>query len=155
MTFDPWAPYEPHPDHRMVGMAAVEAASFSHMPLFHPEHAREGLKPHLVTEAYYFAKNPAGSNKVVDITDFIDKKIDALCAHDSQMKLTIDDIKMTLAASDADPELLAMLDRNNYRPVLDMYVRAWAQRVGAKAGVEYGEEFRYERAGDLLRSITE
>ena len=48
MTFDPWAPFEPHQDHRVVGMAAMEAASFAQMPLFYPEHKEDGLEPHLV-----------------------------------------------------------------------------------------------------------
>jgi len=155
MTFDPWAPDEPHPDHRRVAMAACEALSFSQMPLFHPEHAKEGLEPHMVPEVYYFAKNPERANKVVDITDFIDKKIDALCAHDSQMKMTIDDLKMSLAATGADPETLVGLDRENYRPILEMFIRNWAEKVGSKAGCHYGEEFRVEQAGDLVRSINE
>ncbi|MFA6034013.1 MAG: PIG-L family deacetylase, partial [Myxococcota bacterium] len=63
MSFDPWAPFEPHPDHRHVAMAATEAVAFSHMPLFHPEHANEGHKPHLVPERYWFAKSPERCNK--------------------------------------------------------------------------------------------
>jgi len=155
MTFDPWAKNEPHPDHRMVATAAMEAVSFSHMPLFHPEHAKEGFKPHLVTETYYFAKDPVGSNKIVDITDFIDKKIDALCAHTSQMKLTIDDIRLTLQATGAEVDKLVMLDRDNYRPAIELFIKGWAQNVGSKAGFQYGEEFRYEQAGELIKKLTQ
>ena len=36
-TWDPWAPYENHPDHRAVSWAAMEAASFAHFPLYYPE----------------------------------------------------------------------------------------------------------------------
>ncbi|HDH97304.1 MAG TPA: PIG-L family deacetylase [Proteobacteria bacterium] len=154
-TFDPWAPNEPHPDHRVVATAAMEAVSFAQMPLFHPEHKDEGLQPHLVTEIYYFAKDPVRANKVVDIGEFIDKKIDALCAHDSQMKLMIDDITLTMKALGMDPEKVALLDRDNYRPAVEMFIRAWANKVGAKAGVEYGEEFRYEQAGELIRELTD
>ncbi len=154
MTFDPWAPFEPHPDHRQVAFAAVEAVNFSHMPLFHPEHAEEGLSPHLAPERYYFAKDPVHANKVVDVTPFIDKKIEALCAHDSQMKLTIDDLKMSLEAAGAAEEAVSGLDRDNYRPVLDVYVKAWAKEVGAKAGFEFGEEFRYELAGGPVAELA-
>jgi len=153
MTFDPWAPYESHPDHRAVGMAAVEATGFAHLPLYHPEHLEEGLKPHMTPECYYFAKNGERCNKIVDITDFIDKKIDALCAHDSQMKMTIDDMRMSLEVTGKDLDKLVMLDRENYRPVLEMGIRAWAEQVGAKAGFQYGEEFRYEAAGDLFSEL--
>ncbi|MCP4641364.1 MAG: PIG-L family deacetylase [bacterium] len=154
MTFDPWAPFEPHPDHRRVAFAAVEAVSFSHLPLFHPEHRDDGLEPHLVLEQYYLAKDPTHANKVVDISAFIDQKIDALCAHDCQMKLTIDDLKMALTASGAAPELADQLDRDNYRPLLELYVKAWAQEVGAKAGHEYGEEFRHEMAGGPIAELA-
>jgi len=154
ITFDPWAPFEPHPDHRQVAFAAVEAVSFAHMPLFHPEHEKGGLKPHLVTEQYLIAKAPVHANKVVDITPYIDKKIEALCAHDSQMKLTIDDLKMAMEATGASSEVLKMLDRNNYRGLLNIYIRAWAQDVGKKAGFEFGEEFRYEMAGGPAAALA-
>ncbi len=149
-TFDPWAPFEPHPDHRAVAMAAVEAVSFAHMPLFHPEHKEDGLEPHLVAEQYYFAKAPVHANRVVDITDHIDKKVDALCAHNSQMKLTIDEIRMSLEATGGVPEKLTLLDRENYRPAIELMIKAYAQEVGKKAGYSYGEEFRYEKAGGAL-----
>ena len=38
MTWDPFTPYEGHADHRAVAVAASEAASFSHFPLYYPEH---------------------------------------------------------------------------------------------------------------------
>jgi len=154
MTFDPWAPFEAHPDHRQVAFAAVEAISFCHMPLFHPEHKKDGLPPHLVSEQYYFAKDPTHCNKVVDISAHIDRKIDALCAHDSQMKLTIDDLGMALAAAGAKQEMIDGLDRDNYRPALEMHIKAHAAEVGKKAGYEYGEEFRYELAGGPIAAMA-
>ncbi len=154
MTFDPWAPFEPHPDHRQVAFAAVEALSFSHFPHFHPEHKKEGLETHLAAEQYFFAKHPVHANKVVDTTAFIDRKIEALCAHDSQMKLTIDELKMSLEAGGAPQEMVAGLDRNNYKPLLDIYVKANDSETGGKAGYEYGEEFRYELAGGPVAELA-
>jgi LmbE family N-acetylglucosaminyl deacetylase len=154
MTFDPWAPFEPHPDHRQVAFAAIEALSFAHMPLFHPEHKKDGLAPHLVSEQYLFAKDPKFANKVIDTTPYIEKKIEALCAHDSQMKLTIDDLKMALTAAGANQETLAMLNRDNYKPLLDIYVKAHDQEVGKKIGVQFAEEFRYELAGGPVAALA-
>jgi len=153
MSFDPWAPFEPHPDHRAVAFAAVEAVSFSHFPHFHPEHRDEGLETHMVSEQYFFAKEPVHANKIVDITGYVDKKIEALCAHDSQMKLTIDDLKMALEAAGAT-EQASGLDRENYKPLLDIYVKAHAKEVGAKGDFEYGEEFRYELAGGPVAALA-
>lgn len=154
ITFDPWAPYESHPDHRAVAFAAVEAVGFANLPLYHPEHRDEGLAPHMTAETYYFAKNPTNTNRVVDISPYIEKKIDALCAQPSQMRLIIQDLRMSLEVTGDAPEYLAMLDPDNYRPVLDMFIRSWAAETGAEKGYEYGEVFRYERQGDLIRSLT-
>ena len=44
-TWDPFTPYEDHQDHRSIGLAATEATSFSHFPLYHPEHREDGLEP--------------------------------------------------------------------------------------------------------------
>ncbi len=154
MTFDPWAPFESHQDHRQVAMAAVEAIGFSHFPLFHPEHEKEGLKPHLVSEQYFFAKHPVHANKIVDTTKYVGKKIEALCAHDSQMKLTVDDLRLSLLAAGADEEMVAQLDRENYEPLLEIYVKSHDAEVGKKAGFEFGEEFRHELAGGPIAALA-
>ena len=154
MTLDPFAPFEPHPDHRAVAFAATEAVGFAHMPLFHPEHMKEGLPPHLVAETYYFAKDYSLANKYIDIAPWIDKKIEALCAHDSQMKLTIDDLRMALEAAGIRQEVINMLDRNNYKPVIDMYAKIYAKEVGQKAGCELAEAFRYEQAGGPVAELA-
>jgi len=154
ITWDPWAPFEPHPDHRQTAFAAVEAAVFCHLPQFHPEHRREGLMPHFVPEYYYIAKEPVHANKVIDITPWIDKKIEALCAHDSQMKLTVDELKMAMAAFGAPADQLKLFDRNNYRGLLEFHVKGWAQEAGKKGGFPFGEEFRYELAGGPAAALV-
>ncbi len=150
-TWDPWAPYEEHQDHRSVALAATEAASFSHFPLYHPEHRDEGLTPHYVGERYYFAKSPRDANKIVDISDYIDRKVDALCEHVCQMEMTIMDLQATLAASGLDIPLLANADPKDYRPILDMQIKAWAASVGKRGGFAFGEEFRRTRFGGIER----
>jgi len=147
MTWDYWAPFEFHPDHRAVAQAAMEALSFSHFPLFHPEHAKEGLKPHLVADRYYFAKEPVLCDTVIDIADFINQKIASLCAHDSQMKLTIDELSLNLKGLGATDAMLAKIDRKNYKPLVEIMIKSMAAGVGRKTGCDFGEEFRFERAG--------
>lgn len=79
-----------HHDHRACGEAVLDAvyplardlASF-------PDHQKEGLKPHKVSEVYLPSwDNP---NYVEDITETIDIKIKAVLAHSSQ----VDDPKQT------------------------------------------------------------
>ena len=150
-TWDPFAPYEGHPDHRAVAIAAAEAASFSHFPLYYPEHLREGLAPHYVGEQWFFAKAPQDQNKFVDISDFIDKKVEALCQHESQMVLTVQDLQIALEASGLAVPWLEELDPHDYRNAIDRQVRAVAHAVGRRHGFEYAEGFRRTRFAGIER----
>ena len=150
-TWDPFTPYEGHPDHRAVAMAAHEAASFSRLPLYYPEQIEEGLEPHYVGEQWFFAKSPRDRNKFVDISDFIDKKIEALCQHASQMALTVQDMQFGLQASGLDIPWLAGLGAHDYRDAIDRQIRAVARAVGRECGFEYAEGFRRTRFGGLER----
>lgn len=150
-TWDPFAPHENHQDHRAVAWAAMEAASFSHFPLYHPEHRDEGLEPHYVGEQYFFAKVPFDVNKAVDISGHIERKIDALCEHVSQMELTVTELQIQLAASGLDIAPLRDADPKDYRPVIEMMIRTWAAGVGRRHGMAFAEEFRRQRFGDIER----
>jgi len=150
LTFDPFAPFEEHPDHRHVATAAHEAVSFAHLPLYCPEQLDRGLLTHLVPERYYFAKAPVHANTVIDITPHIDRKLEALCAHESQMRMMVEELRRSFQATGKHPELLEALDPEHFRPPLELLIRAWARSVGKKAGYEYGEEFRYEYPGEIV-----
>ena len=73
-----------HPDHLATGEAALCAVypdarnPFAHMELLE----KEGLEPHTVPEVYLSAM--AQADTVVDITDTIDRKLEALRCHASQ-----------------------------------------------------------------------
>jgi LmbE family N-acetylglucosaminyl deacetylase len=76
--------YINHPDHRAAATAALEAifpAARNHR--IFPELLDEGLEPHRVNEVYLASWEDG--DFVVDVTDSIDKKIEALRAHTSQM----------------------------------------------------------------------
>ncbi|OGO52052.1 MAG: hypothetical protein A2148_06910 [Chloroflexi bacterium RBG_16_68_14] len=150
-TWDPFTPYEGHPDHRAVATAANEAASFAHFPLYYPEQVREGLEPYYVSEQWFFAKAPRDRNKFVDITDYIDKKIEALYQHESQMVLTVQDLQFALRASGLEVPWLADLDPHDYREAIDRQMRAVARAVGRECGFEYAEGFRRTRFGVIPR----
>jgi len=151
MTWDPFAPYETHQDHRMVAMAATEAADFASLPLYHPEHMQQRLEPYYVGERYYFAKHPTGVNKVVDISQQIDRKITALCKHECQMKLTLDAIKVEMQASGIDVPAISSMKGEDYPVLIDTAIRKVCSDVGEKIGVDYAEEFRYEGFDMLAR----
>jgi LmbE family N-acetylglucosaminyl deacetylase len=147
MTWDPFTPYEGHPDHRAVATAASEAAHFSHFPNFYPEQLSTDLRPHFVSETWYFAKSPRDQNKFVDIGAFIDRKIEALYRHEAQMVLTVADMQQGLRASGLDVPWLSTLDPHDFRPVIDKQIRAGAAAVARRAGLscQYAEGFRRTR----------
>jgi LmbE family N-acetylglucosaminyl deacetylase len=84
ITHDPFRPYSLHPDHRAVGLATTDAVyPTARDPLYFPEHLQEGLEPHKTAEIWFFG--PEHPDKVVDITETFDRKIDALRAHVTQV----------------------------------------------------------------------
>jgi LmbE family N-acetylglucosaminyl deacetylase len=82
MTVDPWLPYEGHPDHRKVGMAAVEAATFASNPRY-PYVDGDTSYDVWSVEAIAFY-NTAFPNTFVDVTGYMDKKLYAMSIHESQ-----------------------------------------------------------------------
>jgi LmbE family N-acetylglucosaminyl deacetylase len=84
ITHDPYRPYALHPDHRAVGFATTDAIyPTARDPHYFPEHLRAGLQPHKTAEIWYF--NAEQPDLIVDITETIDAKLDALRAHVSQV----------------------------------------------------------------------
>lgn len=113
--------YINHPDHRAAAEAALYAIfpSAESRPIF-PELLEEGFEPHHVEEVYMtITERP---NLAVDITSAMDRKLQALLSHRSQ------------------------LDES----VVDM-VRAWDKLSGEQAGVEFAETYRVMRFVDEPR----
>jgi LmbE family N-acetylglucosaminyl deacetylase len=103
-----------HTDHRVAGMAAVDAVyPAARNPMAFPWLAKSGLASHVVRRLYLFWPNDP--NVRVDVTATIDRKIDALRAHASQIK---------------EPDKL------------ETRIREWATEVGEPIGAAGGEAFR-------------
>ncbi|MBC7810820.1 MAG: PIG-L family deacetylase [Burkholderiales bacterium] len=90
LCFDPTTMFAPeygyinHPDHRASAEASLYAVfpSAQTRPIF-PDLLAEGLEPHKVNELYLMFSMQ--SNVAVDITEFMEHKIDALSCHKSQI----------------------------------------------------------------------
>jgi LmbE family N-acetylglucosaminyl deacetylase len=81
-----------HADHRAVGMAVIDAVyPAAGSALFFPELLAEGLMPHKVRSVYLAGSQDPDTH--VDVTDFVDRKLEALRCHRSQ----IDDFEATAA----------------------------------------------------------
>lgn len=151
MSWDPFAPLEDHPDHRMVAMATLDAASFSGNPCFHPHHKHA---PYPVTEAYWFAKVPWQAECYVDISSTLDKKIAALLAHDCQMLLTFDFLKQEADALGVDLPALSSLPEGGHAVLIDAAMRDHCARLGASQGLPAAERFRYEKLSALEKMLN-
>lgn len=110
--------YVNHPDHRAAGEATIYAVfpSAETRPIF-PELIAEGFEPHKVSELYLdMSLHP---DLYVDITATLERKIESLLRHSSQV----------------DAEAAT-------------WVRQWAEEAGVKAGCAYAEAFRVMRLVD-------
>jgi LmbE family N-acetylglucosaminyl deacetylase len=103
-----------HVDHRTAGMAAVDAVyPAARNAMAFPWLARDGLAPWEVRRLYLFWSNRP--NAWVDVSTTLDRKLEALRAHPSQLR---------------HPESL------------EPRIRGWASEEGAVIGVEAAEAFR-------------
>lgn len=102
--------YASHPDHLAAGEAALCAVyPDARNPFAHPELIEEGLEPWSVGEVWLMAA--AQGDQFVDITDQVDRKLDALRSHVSQH---------------TDPARL------------DELIRSWGAMVGQAGGLAEG-----------------
>ncbi len=91
-----------HADHRAVGLATIDAVyPAAGSALFFPELLAEGLTPHKVRQVYLAgSQNP---DTAVDITDHLDRKLEALRCHRSQIP-DFDEVAARLRERLRDPE---------------------------------------------------
>ena len=111
----------------------------------YPEHFKAGLKAHGPKEKYYYARGPQLVNRVVDTSDYIDKKVWANLANVTQGPAGNNGAKLRrkLAAQGKKLPLLGADDETANRE----YTRHFAlqrDRLRGKAyGLKYAEYFHY------------
>jgi LmbE family N-acetylglucosaminyl deacetylase len=105
-----------HPDHRAVGHASLDVAmTAGTTPGHFPELLDEGIEPWRGLRETWIM-GPAGGSHVVNITDTLERKIDALMCHVSQV--------------------------GEERAEVGGWLRTWAVEIGKSAGYDYAESFR-------------
>jgi LmbE family N-acetylglucosaminyl deacetylase len=144
-TFDPSARYEENPDHKKTARASEDAAWTAGVHLFLPEHFTLGLEPWAVLDRYYWARSPADHdvNKVVDITNYIERKIRSIQAHKTMMLHTAHLLKKKLARAGLRLPLLDVINEESVNKLVDIQTRERAASIGAKHGMKYAEHFHY------------
>lgn len=145
-TWDPWASRDDHPDHVVAGRCAHWATEFSPFPLVHPEHLAETeVEPHWVTERFYFAKNPLPeATYVVDISDYLELKTEALLKYESQMCLAYDGYVTYQKTKGVPPEEWPEpATTRNYCQLMAEAIRREAKEFGKPHGLPFAEVLRY------------
>jgi LmbE family N-acetylglucosaminyl deacetylase len=107
--------YFNHRDHRVTGWATLDAiAPAAGLPHYFAEQIAEGLEPHQVRDVYL--SGTLEPNCWIDISDHVERKIDAIFCHESQLEDTGE----------------ALRD----------FLRRRAEHDGRQAGLRYAEPFR-------------
>jgi LmbE family N-acetylglucosaminyl deacetylase len=148
MSFDPYARYEPNLDHVVVSQAVEEAYWTATFDKHHPEHLAAGLQPHSVCERWYYARQLPEINCVIDISDVIEQRIDALSAHVEMMRNTFNQLKLQAQTWGRRLPLLDdAIKSGNLRPMMSVWLKQRAGRLGAQYGMPFAEAYRVDRFG--------
>ncbi|HEU0120886.1 MAG TPA: PIG-L family deacetylase [Bryobacteraceae bacterium] len=150
ITYDPTGHYEENPDHYVTSDCVEAAAWMAGGDKDYPEHFDAGLRPHGVSEKYYFARFQQQVNRVVDITPWVERKIDANLENKAQGPAGElgARLRARLAAEGKVLPLLGSDDRTANREYIRQFVLARDRETGAKHGLPYAEQYHYIGPGE-------
>jgi LmbE family N-acetylglucosaminyl deacetylase len=160
-TFDPEGRYENNLDHIVVSQTADEAFWVSCFDKHHPEHFEEGLEPFSVCERWYFARNLPEVTHAEDVTEYLGKKVEALCAHQAMMQNTLNQYRLQLKTWGRRMPWLDASIKGDLRPLIALAMQEQANAVAKECKLGKGrmaEAFRLERFGDfegLFQALSE
>jgi LmbE family N-acetylglucosaminyl deacetylase len=153
VTLDPWLSYEIHPDHITVGRIASEVAVFTCFPLYFPDQIEAGLDPLQPEEVWYMMPTERAPNRIVDIGDTFEKKVQSILCHESQVEMLAD-----WFLTDADPLHLTEDEKQQLASGVHGLIRTMASGIGQRYEIELAEAFHAVPCGpghlDVVGEIT-
>ncbi len=142
-SYDPWGHYEENPDHYITAQAVEAACWMAGGHLDMPEHFAAGLKPHSVSEKYYFARGPQLVNRVVDIGPTFETKLACLRACQTMMTHKIKDLNASLVEQRRHVPALSAADHDAIDEYTKVTLEASDRATGRRFGLDYAEAFHY------------
>jgi LmbE family N-acetylglucosaminyl deacetylase len=142
-SYDPWGHYEENPDHYVTAQAVEAACWMSGGHLDMPEHFAAGLKPHSVSEKYYFARGPQLVNRVVDIGPTFETKLACLRACRTMVTHMIKDLNAALLERKLRVPALSRVDTSAIDEYTKVALENRDRTAGRKFGLDYAEAFHY------------
>ena len=136
LSMDPWAPYEIHPDHRMVGQMSAEAAAFAGFPLLYTEQLNQEIHPHTASEVWFMGLLGHRPNCFVDVSTSIDKKVEALLQFETTLSIITEllglEIHMDTISTKTSQDIIHQANE---------WIRTDAEKIGKHAGLTAAEAF--------------
>jgi LmbE family N-acetylglucosaminyl deacetylase len=142
-SYDPWGHYEENPDHYVTAQAVEAACWMAGGHLDMPEHFAAGLKPHSVSEKYYFARGPQLVNRVVDIGATFETKLGCLRACRTMITHMIKDLNASLLERKLHVPALSAADNDAINEFTKVALETKDRATGQKFGLDYAEAFHY------------
>jgi LmbE family N-acetylglucosaminyl deacetylase len=143
LSYDPWGHYEENPDHYVTAQAVEAACWMSSGLLDFPEQFDAGLKPHAVSEKYYFARGPQLVNRVVDIGPWVAQKTAAIESCETMIVHMVKDLGDSLAERGLRvPALSGNMETATQEFVQAAFVTR-DRATGTRYGLPSAEEFHY------------
>ena len=140
VTLDPWASYEVHPDHVIVGRMAAEAGTFAMFPLLYPEQIKEGIEPYHCSDIWFMGMLGHQPNCIVDIFSTLDKKIQAALKFEGTLELIAQLFSPDISPYDVSPKDMKKLSKNAGR-----LFRSMATAIGRKVDLKAAEAFYIQK----------
>ena len=144
ICYDPYGQYEENPDHYITARAVEAARWMAGMGSDYPEHL-EVIEPHTVTEMYYFARGPQIVNRIVDISGFIDTKVECniVCKTQGPGGNTGANLRKKLAEEGKKLPILGSDDHTANVNYIKEFVLDSDKKLGEKYGLDWAEAFHY------------
>ncbi len=157
-TFNPWGHDEENPDHWVTGQAVEAACWMAGNAKDYPEHLAAGIEPHAVKEKYYWVVRPGQPyNRIVDISDYLDKRTEALRVNKAQGPAGSSGsrLKARLAQQGVRLPILGDDDETADREYNRLFCSTAARVLGQEYGLEYAEPFFYVPPGGSVFGFAE